>query len=738
MRPDRVLAEMNVSSELAQKWIELKFASPMLDLLDGLYAKVTARKLRIFGMECCRRIKGFQSDEDCAQALQLCEQLMVDDSGDAEAIALREKIEARRLELIRGRGQCPAGMWGLAAAKYLLQTDREYERGEGPSLKEVSSMATSAGVRADRDIQRFEDVRPEDFENLANILNNQGDLLMEVLGNPFEFIDLDERWLSDEVVGLARRIDQQATPKLMSELAAALQQAGCTDERILNHCRLPYQHTRGCWLIDLILGRPTFAEAAGPWEYSLERLGKPLPQAQEVKSLLRQLAINADGTIRSIRPADVFSLANQLAELGLKTWKEYIAVCWELRMPTSREAYTQAVATYDMLRSAAEVVVQIPDLYVSSQFSWRWWCEHDFNIEFGIPEAVHATQPGSGPLHRQRLQKALDQAMRHLPIRYVNLDDHYAEVLPELLSSPAGQALTTLRSGIRPTAHGLEPFQSLRDSGLARTLRRLVLTDWMDEESIRALAEMPFEALEEFDLFNVCGLRCEAGPLKDLMERAWFQRLKSLRVNFRGPGAKSALPLVSRLPSLITLAMGDVRQEVFEHPDQALEFASLKRLYMEMDDIAPALRRLSKYHAPQLIEFSLRSSGSNGKALTELFQIPLLQNISILRLDASKITTRALDALFSSPLSASLQVLQLESLKLKGFSKKSRDLFARAEAFPQLTSLTVSGLYSEPNFADCTTWLSKFNCPPHTSLGLARMLPRRRWTIGHLEQPSLA
>ncbi len=70
------------------------------------------------------------------------------------------------------------------------------------------------------------------------------------------------------------------------------------------------------------------------------------------------------------------------------------------------------------------------------------------------------------------------------------------------------------------------------------------------------------------------------------MEREWFRRLKSLRVNFRGPGAKTALPLVSRMPSLMTFSMGDVRKEVFEHPEVDLEFPSLKRLYLNMDDIA--------------------------------------------------------------------------------------------------------------------------------------------------------
>jgi hypothetical protein len=38
-------------------------------------------------------------------------------------------------------------------------------------------------------------------------------------------------------------------------LADALEEAGCTNEEILSHCRSPNDHVRGCWLIDLILGK---------------------------------------------------------------------------------------------------------------------------------------------------------------------------------------------------------------------------------------------------------------------------------------------------------------------------------------------------------------------------------------------------------------------------------------------------------------------------------------------------
>jgi hypothetical protein len=38
-------------------------------------------------------------------------------------------------------------------------------------------------------------------------------------------------------------------------LADALEEAGCTDEQILTHLRSGGEHYRGCWVIDLLLGK---------------------------------------------------------------------------------------------------------------------------------------------------------------------------------------------------------------------------------------------------------------------------------------------------------------------------------------------------------------------------------------------------------------------------------------------------------------------------------------------------
>jgi hypothetical protein len=39
----------------------------------------------------------------------------------------------------------------------------------------------------------------------------------------------------------------------MPILGDALEEGGCTNAEMLNHCRQPGIHVRGCWLVDLIL-----------------------------------------------------------------------------------------------------------------------------------------------------------------------------------------------------------------------------------------------------------------------------------------------------------------------------------------------------------------------------------------------------------------------------------------------------------------------------------------------------
>jgi hypothetical protein len=41
----------------------------------------------------------------------------------------------------------------------------------------------------------------------------------------------------------------------MAILGDILEDAGCGNADILNHCRKPGIHVRGCWVVDLLLGK---------------------------------------------------------------------------------------------------------------------------------------------------------------------------------------------------------------------------------------------------------------------------------------------------------------------------------------------------------------------------------------------------------------------------------------------------------------------------------------------------
>jgi hypothetical protein len=80
--------------------------------------------------------------------------------------------------------------------------------------------------------------------------------IRDIFGNPFQPLALDPSWVTPAVAGLARAVYDGRAFHRMPELADALESSGCTDMQILAHCRGQGPHVRGCWLVDLLLGKP--------------------------------------------------------------------------------------------------------------------------------------------------------------------------------------------------------------------------------------------------------------------------------------------------------------------------------------------------------------------------------------------------------------------------------------------------------------------------------------------------
>ncbi|HJZ56598.1 MAG TPA: hypothetical protein VKE74_16650 [Gemmataceae bacterium] len=85
----------------------------------------------------------------------------------------------------------------------------------------------------------------------------QVQLLLDIFGPlPFRPVAVDPRWLTSDVVALARSIYDERAFDRLPILADALQDAGCENTDILGHCHDPQLfHVRGCWVVDLVLGK---------------------------------------------------------------------------------------------------------------------------------------------------------------------------------------------------------------------------------------------------------------------------------------------------------------------------------------------------------------------------------------------------------------------------------------------------------------------------------------------------
>jgi hypothetical protein len=82
-------------------------------------------------------------------------------------------------------------------------------------------------------------------------------VLRDIFGNPFRPTPLELSWLGrdGEIKLMARKLYDDRRYEELSRLADALAAEGCRDVALLEHCRRPGLHSRGCWVLDLLTGR---------------------------------------------------------------------------------------------------------------------------------------------------------------------------------------------------------------------------------------------------------------------------------------------------------------------------------------------------------------------------------------------------------------------------------------------------------------------------------------------------
>jgi hypothetical protein len=115
----------------------------------------------------------------------------------------------------------------------------------------------SAAVIASRDVAYFAAYHSTEADDApADVVNAAfADVLRCLFGNPFSPVPLNPAWLTSPVVDLARTMYDNRDFNALPILADALEDAGCDNAEMLAHCRGAGPHLRGCWVVDLVLGK---------------------------------------------------------------------------------------------------------------------------------------------------------------------------------------------------------------------------------------------------------------------------------------------------------------------------------------------------------------------------------------------------------------------------------------------------------------------------------------------------
>jgi hypothetical protein len=204
---------------------------------DDLWGKVSARKYQLYAVAWCRRIWDLFPTDQARRVVETLERV-------ADGLADHEELEIAWRLATEGEGDPHAGLSEVQS--YALSAALTCCRDKGYRLAGVAASYCLAAMAAQVGRQR----RDYEAEGRA-----QCDIIREFFPNPFRLPTLDPSWLTGNVVGLGQAACDGPEFELLPVLADALEDAGCENTEMLEHCRGAGEHVRGCWLVDLILGK---------------------------------------------------------------------------------------------------------------------------------------------------------------------------------------------------------------------------------------------------------------------------------------------------------------------------------------------------------------------------------------------------------------------------------------------------------------------------------------------------
>ena len=239
-----------------QTWLTVSRPLSLLWVLARLNRRLQrptdARKLRFFAFSCCRFAWPAVTDERSRRAIEIAELHAVNSATQSQLNDAVSNAYAARCEAQMAREELFA-----ASAPHI---DRA--RAAGLSAVIATHVTWSAAANGFYDGMLAQTRDALGFRMMLDAKGNQiltGEMcraLRDIFGNPFRSPRFSSVWRTSTAVALAEQMYQSRDFGAMPVLADALQDAGCDNETILNHCRDTLAlHVRGCWVVDLLLGK---------------------------------------------------------------------------------------------------------------------------------------------------------------------------------------------------------------------------------------------------------------------------------------------------------------------------------------------------------------------------------------------------------------------------------------------------------------------------------------------------
>jgi hypothetical protein len=233
---------------------------------------VWSHNLQFFACACCRRLWELLPDARSRSAIETLEEYA---GGRAGRRVLRRAASAATAAALEANGPRPATGPRLAAAQaraaeavaaafdphegahlaanWAREAVRAWAHGPAAQNSAYVEKKWQRKKRAKMPPPRKVSLVHEGEAEWQAERKAQCESLRDIFGNPFHPQTRDQTWLTPKVLDRARSIANNRSFQNLPQLADYLEEAGCTNQDLLGHCRAPGPHVSGCWVLGLLL-----------------------------------------------------------------------------------------------------------------------------------------------------------------------------------------------------------------------------------------------------------------------------------------------------------------------------------------------------------------------------------------------------------------------------------------------------------------------------------------------------